>query len=216
MVMPGQFLERPTLIPVAGVVLEGVAHRGAALPPLLILPPRPEEGGSMDHVLGAELAWAAVQAGHATLRFNHRGVGASQGARGELEAQVEDARAALDLARENAAGAPVALVAVGGAAAVALRVAQEEAGRVAGLCLISPSGITPEEARTVTWPLLLILPADEATPGRLPLATALVEAGGRLELVEGADAKWRRQLPQAGRLVGAWLQRLSGEASGGR
>ena len=37
----------------------------------------------MDHVVCAELAWAAARAGRPVLRFNFRGVGASQGSRGD-------------------------------------------------------------------------------------------------------------------------------------
>ncbi|HZH75420.1 MAG TPA: alpha/beta hydrolase, partial [Archangium sp.] len=71
MVLKGQFLERSTLIPVGPEVMEGVAHRGDERPPLLVLPPRPEDGGGMDHVIGAELAYAAASAGYPTLRFNY-------------------------------------------------------------------------------------------------------------------------------------------------
>ena len=53
MVMKGQFLERPTLIPLAnGLVLEGVSHRGERQPGVLVLPPfyykSPSENGLFD------------------------------------------------------------------------------------------------------------------------------------------------------------------------
>ena len=50
----------------------------------------------MDHVVGAELAYAVSHQGHPTLRFNYRGVGGSQGepSRKPLE-WVEDAAAAF-------------------------------------------------------------------------------------------------------------------------
>ena len=102
MVTKGQFLERPTLIPVGREVMEGTAHRGVKRPPLLVLAPRPEEGGGMDHVIAAELAWAAATAGFPTLRFNYRGVGGSQGLAGTGEALVEDAEAAMRVLLENA------------------------------------------------------------------------------------------------------------------
>ena len=57
MVQKGQFLARSTLIPVGREVMEGTAHRGKLRPPLLVLPPRPEEGGGMDHVIAAELVF---------------------------------------------------------------------------------------------------------------------------------------------------------------
>src|SRR3954464_13789743 len=119
MVQRGQFLERPTLIPVGPFVLEGLSHRGEARPPLLVLPPPPDEGGSMDHVVVAELAWAATQAGYPSLRFNYRGVGASQGKRSAGDALGEDARAAFELARDNWGEAPL-VASIGGSARVAL------------------------------------------------------------------------------------------------
>ena len=110
MVMKGQFLERPTLIPLpSGLVLEGVSHRGERRPALLVLPPPHLEGGGMDHVVGAELAFAVSRVGHPTLRFNYRGVAGSQGEVSKRPGDwLEDAREALKLARENADGhAPV-------------------------------------------------------------------------------------------------------------
>src|SRR5262249_30524607 len=71
MVLRGQFLERPAVIEVGApgeLVIEGLYHRGERSPPLLICPPR-EDGAGMDAPPVAELAWAAAQAGHASLRF---------------------------------------------------------------------------------------------------------------------------------------------------
>ncbi|MGQ0506530.1 MAG: alpha/beta hydrolase [Myxococcaceae bacterium] len=117
MVTRGQFLERPTLISVGKHVLEGLSHRGAKLPPLLIVPPPPSEGG-MDHVVAAELAWAVTQTGHATLRFNFRGVGASQGKPGGESERLEDTTAALALLQENSGVAACAVVAISGSASL--------------------------------------------------------------------------------------------------
>ncbi len=78
MVLPGQFLERPALVDAGGLTLDALYHRGAAPPAILLCPPLDAEG--MDAPLLAELAWAAARAGHASLRFQHRGRGGSQGA----------------------------------------------------------------------------------------------------------------------------------------
>lgn len=212
MVMPGQFLERPALIPVGSLVLDAVAHRGSRRPPLLILPPTPEEGGSMDHVVGAELAWAVTREDHPTLRFNHRGVGASQGTPGDAASQLEDVLAAMTVASENADGAKVALAALGASARTALGALDAAPDRVAGLCLISPGAIEPEVLRHRRLPMLMVLGTAEPTRGRLPLATALAEAAGRLELVEDADATWARGLPSLGRIVARWLRGLEPDA----
>jgi len=212
-VMPGQFLERATLIPVAGVVMEGVSHRGRLQPPLLVLPPRPEDGGGMDHVVGAELAWAASQAGHPTLRFNHRGVGASQGERSGGEDLVEDVLSALLVAGENAGHPRPAVAAAGGACATALEVLRRHPERISGVCLISPGALDAADVPEVGVPVLLVLGSEQPTVGRVALASAIAAAGGALELIEGADAGWIRGLPQLGQAVAAWLSGL-GRAGG--
>jgi uncharacterized protein len=209
MVLKGQYLERPALIPVGGEVMEGVAHRGQVLPPLLVLSPTPEEGGGMDHVIGAELAFAAATAGHATLRFNYRGVGGSQGERGTGNALVDEAEAALTVMLENAQSPTAAIATLHGSARVALALRARHSG-VAGLCLVSPRGILPRELTGLGRELLVVVGELDATLSRAELARAVGEAGGSLEVVEGAGAHLHHALPMVGRRVRAWLKQLSG------
>lgn len=208
MVLKGQFLERPTLIPVGGVVLEGLSHRGKAAPPLLIVPPPAEEGGSMDHVVAAELAWAAATAGFPTLRFNFRGVGASQGTRGGPAERAEDARAALQLLYENTGTESVVVAGIGGSAALGLELL---AGlpSLRGLALVAPTGIAPERLAAFDRPLSVVVgELDERLP-RAGLAQAVTQAGGRLAVIEKADAAFTRSLPQVGKVVVHLLKRLA-------
>ncbi|AFE04983.1 hypothetical protein COCOR_03028 [Corallococcus coralloides DSM 2259] len=210
MVQKGQFLERSTLIPVgsAGTVMEGTVHRGQKSPPLLILPPRPEEGGGMDHVLAAEVAFAVARAGFPTLRFNHRGVGASQGVRGTGGALVEDAEAAMRVALENAGTTALAVASLHGGARVALAL-QERHPAVGGLCLVAPD-VDPLSLVRLSCPLLVIVGAEDTRVPRAALAAAVAEAGGDLEVIDDAGATFHRNLPQVGRAAAAWLQRLAG------
>ncbi|WP_404363209.1 alpha/beta hydrolase [Corallococcus coralloides] len=210
MVQKGQFLERSTLIPVGsdGAVMEGTVHRGQKSPPLLILPPRPEEGGGMDHVVAAELAFAVARAGFPTLRFNHRGVGASQGVRGTGGALVEDAEAAMRVALENAGTTALAVASLHGGARVALAL-QERHPAVGGLCLVAPD-VDPLSLVRLSCPLLVIVGAQDTRVPRAALAAAVAEAGGDLEVIDDAGATFHRNLPQVGRAAAAWLQRLSG------
>lgn len=196
----GQYLERPALVPVGDLVLEGLWHRGSKVPPVLVLPP-PPEAGSMDHVVCAELAWAAARAGRPVLRFNFRGVGASQGERGDRASRVEDSAGALRLLRENTGVVDVAVAAVGGSAETAVRLVGEHPGVVA-VALVSP----PPDALTagVCAPFLCIV--GEHEPGRTGLLAAATEAGGRVEVVSGADARFQRNLPEVGRVALRWLE----------
>ena len=200
MVSRGQYLERPALVPVGPLVLEGLWHRGTKAPPVLLLPP-PPEAGSMDHVVCAELAWASARAGPPVLRFNFRGVGASQGSRGDAASRVEDAAGALRLLRENTTVLDVGVAAVGGSADTALTLAREHPGIVA-VVLVSPPGEVL--GARVDFPLLCILGEDE--PGRAGLLAAVGEAGGRTEVVAGADARFQRNLPEVGRIALRWLE----------
>ncbi len=101
MVLPGQFLERPTLIPVGDLVLEGLFHKGKR-GGAIVAPPHPQFGGSMENPVVAEAVFALYRAGYSTLRFNFRGVGASQGEiTGDPEKGVEDYLAAMKVEIEN-------------------------------------------------------------------------------------------------------------------
>ena len=191
----GQYLERPALVRVGPLVLEGLWHRGLKAPPVLVLPP-PPEAGSMDHVVCAELAWAVARSGRPVLRFNFRGVGASQGQRGDGASRVEDAAGALRLLRENSGSVDVAVAAVGESAVTALALVGEHPGIVAVTLVSPPPGAL---AAGLEIPLLCIVGEDE--PGRAGLVAAASEAGGRVEVVPGADARFQRNLPEVGRLA---------------
>ena len=204
MVAPGQFLERPTLIPVGAQVLEGLSHRGEKRPGVLILPPPPDEGGSMDHVVAAEVAWAAATRGFPTLRFNYRGVGASQGTRGRGPELEEDALAARMLIEENIDGGGVYAVAVGGSARAALWLMEREPG-LAGMCWVSPVEVSAEDVARVTVPLLVLVGADDLRLPRVAFSEAVAQAGGRFELVPGADQSFSKNLAQVGQLVAQHL-----------
>jgi len=108
----GQFLERPAIIAVGNCVLDGLWHRGEVRPPLLIIPPPPNQG-SMHHPVLSELAWAAATSGFPTLRFDFRGVGASQGQPSGPAERLTDAEAALRLLEENTGVARAAVASFG-------------------------------------------------------------------------------------------------------
>jgi alpha/beta superfamily hydrolase len=207
-----QYLERAVLVPVReGLVLEGLWHRGARSPALLILAPPPHEGGSMDHVIAAELAWAAAHAGHPVLRFNYRGVGASQGERSVGQALVEDAEAALRLAQDNVDG-PVAVVALFGAALLA-RALLELHPDLPGIAFVEPPQTELEEWPRLRAPFLVLL-SEHSTLARAAAAQAVGE-GGRLEVIPGADARFQKNLAQLGHAVARWLPGLAYRTLGG-
>jgi alpha/beta superfamily hydrolase len=154
MVQPGQYLERPALIEAEGATLEGLFHRGDRPPALLLCPPLDHEG--MDAPLLAEIAWVAARAGHASLRFQHRGRGASQGTFDPVRT-VDDALSALAHLRETA-GPLLAVAGLRGGCATAAEVARRAGLRRA--VLVAPDGPAPLPAEVKA---LVLLP-DEVDP----------------------------------------------------
>jgi alpha/beta superfamily hydrolase len=123
-------------VPSRGLVLEGVWQKGAGRG-AVIAPPHPQYGGSLEHPVVSELAYGLYKAGIASLRFNWRGVGASQGrVSGDWRDAEEDYTAALE---QVAATTPPPIVAAGYSfgAAAALRVGLRDP-RVSELILIAP------------------------------------------------------------------------------
>lgn len=211
MVLKGQFLERMTVVQRGEVGLEALYHRGDVPPPVVLAAPHPGLGGSMDSPVVAEAAWALTRAGHATLRFNYRGVGASQGGWDEGAFDDGDLEAAMAHLAETADHPRVALVGYSYGTLVATRVAARHP-EVPLLALVAPPlGLLEVEAalealarREGGPPLVLaIAPTDDpwCPPGRLGRALEAFEERATLDVVAGADHAFGRGLPEMGRLL---------------
>ncbi len=84
--------------------------------------PHPLHGGTMDNKVVQTLARAFVQLGWQAVRFNFRGVGASQGAWADGAGEIDDARAVV--AAFRAPGQPLVLAGFSFGAFVASRLAE--------------------------------------------------------------------------------------------
>lgn len=186
------------MIAAGPLVLEGLYHRGSRRPALLVCP-SPGPGGGMDAPPVAELAWAAARAGHPSLRFQHRGRGASPG-EADASRALEDAEAALaHLADSSRATVAVAGVGEGCETALALARAHPEVERVA---LVAPA-----RAPAPPWPrarILALVPEEGARPAAPEIEAALGGAG-TVEILTGADPIFRSGLPGLGRAAVAFL-----------
>src|SRR5574342_456174 len=200
MVLHGQYLERPALVLADGLTLEGLYHRGQKAPPILLCPPA-GEGGGMDAPPLAELAWAAARAGHASLRFQHRGVGASQGAF-EPSRVLDDAEAAWRHLRETAGQARVAVAGLGAGCETALQLSARHP-EIARLVLVSPPRLSAPAAGAAALVLL-----TEVDPPIDPVAAAreVEPGGGRVEILAGADPRFLAGLGGRGRAAVAWIE----------
>ncbi len=202
MVLKGQFLERPTLIRVGKSTLEGLWHRGELAPAALLLSPLPGQG-SMDHAALNEIAFAASRAGHATLRFNYSGIGASP-KRPQARLEVE-ARAALRDLRQSAGTTRAIAVALRSGCEVGVELLED----LEALILISPpADLDLGRLAASPCPVAFVLGADDAQRARL--GSHCGTTGDRLEVIENADLEFNRGLPQLGRTVVAALQELAG------
>jgi alpha/beta superfamily hydrolase len=208
MVLPGQYLERSAVVG----ELDALYHRGTREPPCGIAAPHPALGGSMSSPVVAELAWALTRAGHPTLRFDYRGVGASRGTSrhpagamriADLQDEVADLHSICEHLISTTQMPAVCAVGYSFGAAVALEAAQD--ARIGWLVLIAPPtklyGFSALAA--VRKPLLVVCAHHDSfcDRGALPLPD-----GARLEVIAHADHFFGRGLTALGKTVATWLR----------
>lgn len=172
--------------------------------------PHPLYGGDMDNPVVIRVAEVAQAAGYATLRFNFRGAGASEGVHDKGRGEQEDVRAAMAaLATHLPTASRVGVMGYSFGAAMAARATR-------------PS--VPEAPLGLIAPPLGMYDFDflQTSPGRLLLVAGTadsycpVEALHRLaaitsteeRIVEGADHFFFGKLYPLGEAIGAWLARL--------
>lgn len=203
----GQFLERPTLIPLpGGRNLEGLWHRGERAPSVLLIGPTPGDG-SMDAAMLNELAFAATRAGHPSLRFNFAGTGASPGPRATSSGQLalEVRAAARTLRRTTGVVSPLV---VGFRSGVPLALSAAASVRACGLLLISGPAECDLSA-LVARPLPAAFVVGEEEPGRPFWLRSGAALDRPVEVVAGASSAWLRGLPQVGRQLVELLARVA-------
>lgn len=174
---------------------------------LLLAPPHPLYGGSLESPVLSELAWAATQVGLASLRFNWRGVGASAGERSGRAADADaDYAAALDQLAETVPGPLVA----GGYSFGSGAAVRAAAGnpRVRSLllvapppALVAPTTIADAGLRT----LVLVGEYDTLAPARELIAAFDSAPHVSLEVIPHADHFFAEGLAELGRLAREWL-----------
>ena len=185
-----------------------ISAERAGAPAAVICHPHPQFGGSMNNnvVLGVEAALA--DADFTTLRFDFRGVGRSKGVFGNGIGELEDVRRAVGFLAADAAAGKIFVVGYSFGAAVGLKAGSED-GRVAALAGIAPPTAMDPCAFLLEnkKPLLLIAGSQDefCDPDTL---RPYVAAGGRLEIVPGADHFFLGLESRAGELVRDFLLSL--------
>jgi uncharacterized protein len=211
--------ERPAtiLLPESSGLPAGSSLDGLWLPPrgvegeeaggAIVAAPHPLMGGSMDSPVATELALAASDAGHATLRFNWRGVGASAGRpSGEAADADADTRAALEFMQESVAGPILACGYSWGSLAV-FRTCLS-APRVKRLVLVAPPPALLDRGRLeATKKSVLIVTGDADSYVPLDALREVVEGLPKVTLVvlPEVDHFFMTGLGALGRSVRGWL-----------
>lgn len=222
MVLKGQYLERSVTVRSGSLHLDALFHRGTREPPCLIASPHPAMGGSMVAPAIAELAWALTRAGHPTLRFDYRGVGASQGESSHLEGSLgggarrldgaalslerEDLLAAADQLRASAGRPGDGLCAVGYSFGAAVVLSAADDPRISSLILVAPPTALADFSALarVKKPTLVLCAHHDALcdRGSLQLGPEAL-----LEVIAHSDHSFRRGLTELGRAAAAFLRK---------
>jgi uncharacterized protein len=134
--------EEKVVISSAGIQLEGLMGINEALSfkgGMVLCHPHPLYGGNMHNPVIASTAETASLEGFITLRFNFRGVGASEGSYGEGIAEQEDVKAAVEFLSSKIDEPDSLLILLGYSfgAWTGLQVAVKDA-RIKGMIAIAP------------------------------------------------------------------------------
>jgi alpha/beta superfamily hydrolase len=169
--------------------------------------PHPLYGGDMDNPVVIRAAEVAQAAGYATLRFNFRGAGASEGVHDKGRGEQEDVRAAMAaLATHLPAGSRVGVMGYSFGAAMAARATRPSVPKAPLGLIAPPLGMYDFDfLQTSPGHLLLVAgTADAYCPvealHRLAAITSAEE-----QIVEGADHFFFGKLYPLGEAIGAWL-----------
>ena len=208
MVLPGQYLERSLVVG----ELDALYHRGKREPPCAIASPHPALGGSMVSPVIAELAWALTRAGHATLRFNYRGVGASRGVSrhpadsmkiGDVADEVADLLGIVDQLLATTHAETACAIGYSFGARVALEAAQDP--RISQLILVAPPNRLADFSAlaSVHKPLFVLCAHHDNWCDRAALQ---LPDGGRLDVIPHSDHFFGRGLTEMGKAVASFLR----------
>jgi len=167
--------------------------------------PHPLYGGDMDNPVVIRAAEVARAAGYATLRFNFRGVGASDGVHDKGRGEQDDVTAAMaELASRLRVGRPVGVIGYSFGAFAAARAARPGD---AALGLIAPPIGMYDFGFLQPGPGRALLVAGTQDPYcSVDALRGLAEvAAAEARVVEGADHFFFGKLYPLGEAIAAWL-----------
>ncbi len=185
--------ERPVTFPGPAGLLDGRLayesnHKGAAL---VMLHPHPRFGGSMDNNVADAIVQAGQGCGLATLRFNFRGVGRSEGEYADGTGEADDAASAVAFMATRSGAGTIILAGYSFGACVALSYCRRPKHGVTHLFLVAPPPALLEEGVSLEIPEMKKIVLGEkdvlAPPGELQAMLSESARGSLLEVIPGAD-----------------------------
>lgn len=126
--------------------------------------PHPQQGGTMDNKVVQTLARAFLQLGYRTVRFNFRGVAASEGAWDEGQGEIDDAMAVIAAHRDPALPLVIAGFSFGGYVASQAAARLPEDAKAERLVLVGPSTQKQKVAPVPEETLVIHGESDEIVP----------------------------------------------------
>jgi alpha/beta superfamily hydrolase len=197
--------------------LEGEHAQGAApdAPLALVLHPHPLAGGEMDNPVVTRLFRAFEARGFSVLRFNFRGVGASQGAFDGGAGELADAVAALAwLQATSPASRQIWIAGYSFGSWIGAQLTAHTPGVDGFIAVSPPAGHYDFSFLAAVDTLTLVLhgSADDIAPaadvGRLAAELAARPGGGvDYQLVEGASHFWAGGDAELSRRINAYLDK---------
>ena len=134
--------------------------RGVAV----ICHPHPQQGGTMDNKVVQTLARAFLQLGYRTVRFNFRGVAASEGAWDDGQGEIDDALAVIAAHRDPALPLALAGFSFGGYVASQAAARLPDDAKVERLVLVGPSTQKQKVAPVPEETLVIHGESDDIVP----------------------------------------------------
>lgn len=185
-------MEERATFPVGGITLEGLLSIPATSPQMgvVVCHPHPLYGGEMHNNIVSALVDAFQAAGLATLRFNFRGVGNSEGAHDDGNGEVEDVKAAVTylLSRQTISTVVVAGYSFGSMVGLRAGADDDRVHKLIGVAL--PIGMRDASFLHNVKKAKLLISGDHdnysPVPGLRDLVTKMPDPKS-LVIVDGAD-----------------------------
>jgi len=185
--------EAPVTFSSGDLTLEGLIAIPAgadAIPAAVVCHPHPQYGGSMHNNVVEAVLEAFWRRSFATLRFNFRGVGASEGEYGGGQGEADDAIAAMRflLSRPGIASSGAVMSGYSFGAAVAMRAgsASKEVDTIVAVAL--PVAMDDFSAVAKGGKRLILVAGDrDAYCSEREISELAKTSGAKLKVLEGAD-----------------------------